>query len=109
MMFTGIPRMGRNCKFSVLWRQRSLMDTSIEQTVTPPLLWHLEKYEFNPLTKVLLTDSDLKAYWGEEKYKEMITNQIEKKRRWGLPLSRDDEQFLRECPEGEAAVSAPKA
>jgi hypothetical protein len=70
--------------------------------VTPPLVWHLKNtYPFNPPPKELLSDSDLKAHLGEQKYKETILSRIEKKRRWGFALSKDDEKFLLEYPETE--------
>jgi hypothetical protein len=71
---------------------------SSPQNVTPPLVWHLTNtYPFNqdPTTVVYLTDSELRAQIGEEQYAKMVSSRIEQKRRAGLKLAVEDEEFLR--------------
>lgn len=69
---------------------------STEQTVTPPVLWQLKQYPFNPPPKPRHSDDDLRIQLGAEEYNRIVANRIEKKPRWGIQLSPEDNKFLRE-------------
>ncbi|KAL1865596.1 hypothetical protein VTK73DRAFT_5135 [Phialemonium thermophilum] len=73
----------------------------VRQTATPPLLGYLKNYPFNPSRgkRAYLTDHDLKDRLGEEDFKRLVVNRIEKKRRWGLDLSEADKRFLQDYPD----------
>ncbi|ROT37868.1 hypothetical protein SODALDRAFT_333627 [Sodiomyces alkalinus F11] len=70
--------------------------------VTPPLIWYLTKtYPFHPdpATQKVLTGKELRTACGEEAYRKLVSSRIKQKQRWGLELSLEDTEFLRQAAE----------